>query len=358
MAPPAEVVELLNALPIHTVDDVRKRFPEVPVEEIRAGGHFSNLRLLTTSTCRMRCGYPGEGVMWCHNEGMERNAIPEADLQRMLGIVEYFRDHHGIREVTLAGLQPRLDDGLIAFIERLRANDIKRVSLVTHGLKLIPWIPRLRDAGLSDVVLSMQGFDRHGYADIMGEDAFDNALRVIDHCRDLGLPVTVNRVLLRGYYEDIPDFLTWAVDRKLRVRLYDVLWMPGQDKHFLANHVSWQAIVHLWARMVERITVWTYGLPGRINVVFHLRGGASVETNVNAPKVQHTAPVCRSCALKDACAEGWLGCGIRITADYKITPCVLRPDLATPVVDGTGGYLRPSVLNPYLAGELHGTAGR
>ncbi|WP_431043341.1 radical SAM protein [Streptomyces sp. P1-3] len=328
------------------------------MEEIRADGHFGNLRILTTSTCRMRCGYPGEDIMWCHNEGMERNKVPEADLDRMLTTVAYFRANFGIDHVTLAGLQPRLDDDLLGFIERLRAQGITKVSLVSHGLDLVPWLLRLRSAGLSDVVLSIQAFERAAYADIMGVDAFDNALAVIDACHRMELPITVNRVLLRGYHSDIPAFLAWAARRNLRVRLYDVLWMPGQEAQFLTHHVSWQELTGLWESLVERITVWTYGLPGRINIVFWLRGGGSVETNVNAPKRQHTTPLCLSCGLKDACAEGWLGCGIRVTADQKVTPCVLRPDLALPLLPDGSQYVGPATLTTYLAGENHEPAGR
>ncbi|MET8676139.1 hypothetical protein ABZW18_00660 [Streptomyces sp. NPDC004647] len=136
------------------------------------------------------------------------------------------------------------------------------------------------------------------------------------------------------------------------MRLYDVLWMPNQEDQFLRNHISWQEMTGLWADRVERITVWSYGLPGRINIVFWLHGGGSIETNVNAPKVQHTAPVCQQCSLKDACAEGWMGCGIRVTADRKVTPCVLRPDLALPLLRGGNQYVEPAVLNPYLSGHL------
>lgn len=81
--PSQAVIQRLQRLPLHTLNDVRARFPQVPIELEEHSPHFPSLRLLTTSTCRMRCQYPGEqGLLWCHNEGLARNGIPEAPSRR------------------------------------------------------------------------------------------------------------------------------------------------------------------------------------------------------------------------------------------------------------------------------------
>ncbi|WP_326795959.1 radical SAM protein [Streptomyces sp. NBC_01808] len=353
IAPSPAVVERLHSLPLQTVDNISAAFPGIPVEEIRTASHFQNIRLLSTATCAMRCGYPGDDTVWCHNEGMIRNGLRDADLDALRATVAGIRRERGITQVTLAGLEPRLSDDFVRFIAHLRADGIAKISLVSHGLKLLDWLERLKDAGLSDIVLSVQAFEREAYADIMGHDAFPNALKVIDLAVAIGMPVAINRVLLRGFHDDIPGFLDWIDRRRLRVRLYDVMWMPRQDDQWLRNHISWQEITHLWSGRTERITVWTYGLPGRVNMVWWLRGGASIETNLNYPRTQHTAPVCQNCRVKDACLEGWMGCGIRITPDLKATGCVLRPDLALPLTTSDGRYVEASRLDEYVAGTDH-----
>jgi hypothetical protein len=127
---------------LHTLDDVRERFAGVPIELAEHSPHFPSLRLLTTSTCRMHCQYPGEqGLLWCHNEGLQRNGIPEADLPTMLKVVAHLRSRYGIREVVLAGLQPRLDAELLWFIGALHQAGIDKVSMTSHGLKLLDWLP-------------------------------------------------------------------------------------------------------------------------------------------------------------------------------------------------------------------------
>ena len=171
-APPSdEVVRRVQRLPLRTIDDIRHRFPNIPIDLAERGAHFQSLRLLTTSTCRMRCQYPGEGgLLWCHHEGLERNGLPPADLPTMLRVVEHFRGRYGLTEVVLAGLQPILCDELLRFVRGLRQAGVRKVSLTSHGLDLIDWLPRLQEAGLDALVLSVQGFARHSYRAVMGLD--------------------------------------------------------------------------------------------------------------------------------------------------------------------------------------------
>ncbi len=331
--PSQAVIQRLRRLPLHTLDDVRARFPSVPIELQEHSPHFPSLRLLTTSTCRMRCQYPGEqGLLWCHNEGLARNGIPEADLATMLQVVAHLRARYGIREVVLAGLQPHLDQELLWFIRALHQAGIDKVSMTSHGLKLLDWLPRLAEAGLDALVLSVQGFSRQTYQQIMGLDTFENALRVVELARRLGLVVAVNRVVLRGHHHDIPAFLAWIATHELWVRLYDLVWNPGHDAEFCKFHISWQELIPQWEPLIERIRVWDWRRPGRINLLFELRGGGRIETNMSTPVGQHDAEVCQTCVFNQGCTEGWLGCGIRITPDYQVQPCLWRTDLRFPLL--------------------------
>ncbi|HZD71221.1 MAG TPA: radical SAM protein [Actinomycetes bacterium] len=331
--PAPAVVQRLRRLPLHTLEEVRARFPDVPIEVAERGPHFPSLRLLTTSTCRMRCQYPGEdGLLWCHNEGLERNGIPAADWPTMLQVVAHLRARYGIREVVLAGLQPRLDEELVWFIGALHAAGIDKVSMTSHGLKLLDWLPRLREAGLDALVLSVQGFSRQTYWEVMGVDAFANALAVVELAGRLGLTVAVNRVVVRGQQHDIPAFLDWIRRHDLWVRLYDLMWNPGHDEEFLRHHISWQELIPLWEPAIERIRVWDWTRSGRINLLFELTGGGRIETNTSTPMSQHDAEVCQSCPVNQACTEGWLGCGIRVTPDFQIQPCLWRRNLRFPLL--------------------------
>lgn len=348
------VAQKLRELPMRTLEDVQRHFPGVEVTEEISDDHLPALRLLTTSSCRMRCQYPDRGGdLWCHDEGMVRNSLRPASLDEMLKVVRFFRDEHGVKQVNLAGLQPQLNDELVAFIRQLRAEGMTGVAFTSHGLKLVHWLPKLVEAGLTSLQLSVQGFSTKSYQVIMGLDSFENAMQVVDLAYDLKLPTAINRVLLKGYEHDIPDFLNWIKSRDLRVRLYDLMWKPGDDQHFLDFHASWQTLTHLWKNEVEKIVVWRFGQPGRLNLVFHLKGGGTIETNVSVPWEIHTAPACQGCSVKDVCTEGWMGCGIRITPDTRVQPCLWRADLSTPALPFAEGAANESDYR-YLEGLLEG----
>lgn len=350
------VVQRLHQLPLHTLDDVRGRFTGVPIELAERSPHFPSVRLLTTSTCRMRCQYPGEdGLLWCHNEGLERNGIPEGDLPTMLQVVAHLRARYGIGEVVLAGLQPRLDEELVWFISALHQAGIDKVSMTSHGLKLLEWLPRLADAGLDALVLSVQGFSRRTYQQVMGLDAFDNALRVVELARQLDLTVALNRVVLRGCHHDIPTFLEWIREHDLWVRLYDLMWNPGHDSQFLRYHISWQELIPLWESAIKAIRVWDWSRPGRLNLLFELAGGGRIETNLTTPVGRHHAQVCQTCVFSKACTEGWLGCGIRVTPDVQVQPCLWRGDLRLPLlplIERGPGDPANTALDTHLLGTI------
>jgi hypothetical protein len=65
---------------------------------------------------------------------------------------------------------------------------------------------------------------------------------------------------------------------------------------------------------------------------FWLRSGGSIETNLPLPPRKADAKAYRSCWMAPACTEGYLGCGIRITPDYTMKPCLLRGDMNVPLL--------------------------
>ncbi|MGH3921685.1 MAG: radical SAM protein, partial [Pseudonocardiaceae bacterium] len=201
MTAPAEplderVVHLMYDLELQDAGDIARRFAGIPIQQVEdASGFFRTLRLLTTSHCTMHCQYPDEKILWCHNEGMPRNGIKPGDMPTMARIVRHYLDRYGITHVTLAGLQPLLNDDLLAFISTIRDLGVTKVSFTSHGWGLLGWLQRLRNAGLTDITLSVQAFTADSYDAIMGHNAFDNVVRDVDTARQLGLPVADHRVL-------------------------------------------------------------------------------------------------------------------------------------------------------------------
>lgn len=317
--------------------DLRRWCHPRPVEVDDAEPFPQSLRLVVSSHCGQTCQYPDEGVLWCHAEGVGRDALKPARVEQVLAVARSLRDRHGYRRAKVGGLEPS-PGGLLRLVAGLRGLGFDDVSFTTHGRGMNGLMGPLRDAGLTRLTVSVQHFDREGYRRLTGRDGLAAALALVREANAVGLgPPKVNRVLLRGHTADLPAFLAWARGQGATVRLYDLMWQPGHDAHYRKYHVGWEEFLPLWGTDTDRLSVRRYATSRRTRVQFHLSAGGAVEVNLRQSKRSAGAAVCRSCPRADSCAEGYLGCGVRVTPDLRLSPCVLRDDLSVPIRPGEEG---------------------
>jgi cyclic pyranopterin phosphate synthase len=268
----------------------------------------------------------------------------------LLGIASFFRERYDYRRAKVGGLEPA-PGRLLGLLSGLCDLGFDDISLTTHGRGMNGKLSELQGAGLTRVTISIQHFDRDGYRRLTGRDGLAEALALVSEARAAGLaPLKVNRVLLRGHTSDLPDFLTWAQAEGVTVRLFDLMWQSGHDSHYGKYLVAWSEFLPLWEGDTERVGIRRYATSGRTRVQFHLRGGGVVETNLQQPKWHADAAVCRLCPQAEVCAEGYLGCGVRITPDLRLSPCILREDLSVTVTAAGDGR-----MDAILRGELPDT---
>jgi molybdenum cofactor biosynthesis enzyme MoaA len=334
MSPPAtidpRVREATASLHPLGLDALLRRFGHLPVKVSDNDEPFPQaLRLIISSHCDQRCQYPDEGVLWCHNEGIARDALKAPQAGALLETARFFRDRYGIRRVKIGGLEPLLGRRLFDLIRGLREMGIDDVSFTTHGRGVNGRLRELKEAGLTRLTVSIQNFDRDDYQRLTDRDGLADALALVEEAAAVGLvPLKINRVLLRRFTDDLPAFLAWLRAGNLTARLFDLMWQPGHDDYYLKYLVSWQDFLPLWEGQTERLEVRRYRTSWRTRMLFRLRGGGAVEANLLEPKWHSAAPVCRACPLAEVCAEGYLGCGVRITPDLRLSPCILRDDLS------------------------------
>ncbi|MEW5959835.1 MAG: radical SAM protein [Chloroflexota bacterium] len=322
---------------------LQEQFSHVPVTVIDHDEPFpQSLRLIVSSHCEQQCQYPEEGVLWCHNEGIARDGLSAPQLDSLLAVARFFLEQFGIRRVKIGGLEPVLGQRLFGLITSLRQLGIDEVSFTTHGLRVNGRLKELQVAGLTRLTISIQHFERENYRRLTGRDGLAEALALVQEAREVGLsPVKINRVLLKNYTHDLPAFIDWLQTEDLTARLFDLMWQPQHDSYYLKYLVSWQDFLPLWAGQTEQVVVKRYRTSWRTRVLFKLRSGGGIEANLLQPKWRGDSPVCQSCRLAEVCAEGYLGCGVRITPDLHLSPCILRDDLATD--------LRPALDSAYPA---------
>lgn len=287
------------------------------------------LRLIVSARCGRGCHHPDGSAVWCHAEGITNRRQSPRGLDEMLMAACYLRERTGIDRVKIAGLEPRFDESFVPFIRGLRLAGFSRISITTHDEELLRHIEAYRDAGLTQLSVSIPHSEDSQFARIAYTGTATSLLGLVRRARELGLePVKVNRVLQRGATGDLPRMLAFAQENKVTVKLFELMWTHHAGEHLARFHVPWTSFAHLWLHDVREVTLHEYPRSHRIRVCFSLRGGGGVEANVMDDKRHAEARVCHDCRHSAVCAEGYLGCGVRILPDLSVLPCLLRPELA------------------------------
>ncbi len=137
----------------------------------------------------------------------------------------------GITRVRLTGGEPLVSHRIIPLIEEIRAiPQIEDISLTTNGALLPRLAPRLKDAGLDRVNISLDTLDPVQFGKITRLGRLEQTLAGIDAALAYGFsPVKVNCVVVRRLDQDVFNIARLSVDRPVHVRFIE--YMPiGSDE--------------------------------------------------------------------------------------------------------------------------------
>ena len=178
------------------------------------------LRISVTDVCNLRCLYcmPEEGVEW----------LPKSEILSFEEIAAIVRASVGlgITHFKLTGGEPTARKDLPVLVEMLRKiPGVEDLSLTTNGILLAPLLPRLREAGLNRITVSLDSLRPDRFRQITrGGDftrvwtALESALRM-DFTR-----IKINVVVMRDMnVDEIPDFAALTLSYPLTVRFIEFM---------------------------------------------------------------------------------------------------------------------------------------
>lgn len=176
----------------------------------------------------------------------------EAEVEPVLltKAAQEIREWLGPVEVQVAGGEPLLSPNLEPLIARAGQLGLS-TTLTTNGFALTGELARrLALAGLSRLVLSLDGFD-HVHNRLRGrDDAFALAQRAIAHATDNGLPVGLNCVLTDLNLDILPGFVAWVAEHpRLDGIFFQALMQPFGE----APREKWWETEPLFPRDGERM---------------------------------------------------------------------------------------------------------
>ena len=209
------------------------------VLEDRFGRRFPYLRLSVIEACNFSCSY-------CLPNGFHaRPGRPEPlTREEITRLLRGFADV-GLSKLRLTGGEPSLRRDLPEIIASVAAIDrIGSIALTTNGTLLDRRVARWRDAGLTNLNVSVDALDHSRFHTITGHDRLDEILRGIELARGLGFKsIKLNVVLLKGLNDDqLPAWLDYLRERDLCVRFIELMRTGDNAAYFQRHHLSAQAL--------------------------------------------------------------------------------------------------------------------
>lgn len=256
----------------------------------------------------------------------------------IMSIADVWRDMGGALEVEIGALEPLLwRDGhyhIHDVVSALTDRDFK-VSMTTNGQFLEDFAQKLNHAGLSLIRTSWHSTNPTIFREISGGYGnYDRFMRGITLALESGIKVAFNRVLHKGYIDDIPEQLSFIEKYHSRLKLFTLLWTPQGDSTYEEFYQDWRPVVR--TSILSRTTriVRVKKQLGRDRLRFHLHGGGSVEVKLGDTLDRSVHP-CASCSFKNECEEGF-GDYVRIDPRLHLYFCYLRRDIGFQITEYLG----------------------
>ncbi|MDI6802313.1 MAG: GTP 3',8-cyclase MoaA [Bacteroidota bacterium] len=201
----------------------------------------SYLRISVTDRCNLRCHYcrPPSGI-----ELRERTEILAFDeIERVAKIFAAM----GVSKIRLTGGEPLVRKDLPKLIQRLASTSgIKTLGMTTNGVLLKSFTHQLKQAGLTNLNVSLDTLRPSRFELISGRQHFDDVIDGIFTSLEAGfVPLKINVVVMGGVNADeLLDFVEFVRDKPINVRFIE--YMPFKFNQWnQAKFVSYQQMVEV-----------------------------------------------------------------------------------------------------------------
>ncbi|XP_068436344.1 molybdenum cofactor biosynthesis protein 1 isoform X2 [Clinocottus analis] len=230
------------------------------------GRRHSYLRISLTEKCNLRCQYcmPDEGVKLTPRS--ELLSTPEVLTLARLFVRE------GVKKIRLTGGEPLIKPDVLDIIKELKKLEgLKTIAVTTNGMNLVRLLPKLKDAGLDLINISLDSLVPAKFEFIVRRKGFHKVMEGIDKAIEMDFnPVKVNVVVMRGLNEDeLRDFVALTEKKPLEVRFIEYMPFDGNKWNF-KKMVSYQEMLEdirqQWPDLERlengRTTAKTFKVPG------------------------------------------------------------------------------------------------
>ncbi|AKG92184.1 putative molybdenum cofactor biosynthesis protein A [Geoglobus ahangari] len=257
------------------------------------GRRVTNLRISVTSRCNLNCFY-------CHQEGYssDKELTPD-EISEIAGAFKSL----GIRKVKITGGEPLIRKDIVEIVEKLPEFD--EVSMTTNGALLPRYAHELSEAGLDRVNVSLDTLDEEKYRIMTRGGRIERVIDGIHEAVNAGLtPVKINMVLISGFNLEEVDRMVEFVRKfngKVILQLIELVSLNYNGE----GHFDVYELARKFEENAKEVRVRS--MQRRKQYVFE-------DYAVELVKPVDNSEFCSACNR------------IRVTADGKIKPCLMRND--------------------------------
>lgn len=166
------------------------------------GRPIRDLRISVTDRCNFRCEYCMPRAVFDKNyQFLARSEL--LSFEELVRVARVF-NQLGVRKVRITGGEPLLRRNVDKLVAALCAIPELELTLTSNGVLLPRLAPKLAEAGLHRVTVSLDALDDATFKRMVDVDlSVDDVLKGIDAAREAGLaPVKINMVVKRGVNDD------------------------------------------------------------------------------------------------------------------------------------------------------------
>jgi cyclic pyranopterin phosphate synthase len=264
------------------------------------GRPIKSIRISVTSKCNFDCVY-------CHQEGIE-NSRAEMTPQEITRIVEVTAKH-GVKKVKLTGGEPLVRNDIEEIVESIAdLKGITEVSMTTNATLLEKKSQSLKESGLKRVNVSLDTLDPQTFLDITKGGNLNMVIRGIKSAVETGLqPVKLNMVVMKGLNTDkIKEMIEFASANHAILQLIGLMENEYSDEFFKEYSCNIDRIVSELEEEANEVLIRKF-MQNRTRYILD-------EGEVEVVFPMHNTEFCAHCTR------------IRITADGKFKPCLMRND--------------------------------
>lgn len=276
-----------------------------PVEDAY-GRTIYNLRISVNQECNFSCFFCHEEGLWGQRPG-DKTYLPPEEIQTTVNALTHF----GIREIKITGGEPLLRKDIESIVKNLSVlNPIEDISMTTNGYYLEEHATHLKRAGLDRVNVSLNSLRPEVFAQITqtSRNHLQKVIAGIKEAKKVGLePVKVNFVALKKVnIQEIPDIIEFAKENDLHLHLIEYHAPNEEEELYKRYFYPLDDLEDTLTSKAERVEIRT--LQHRKKTI--LPDGTEAEFVMPMANPEF----CKNCHR------------IRITADGKFKPCLMRND--------------------------------